>query len=280
MLDVAILGAGELGGAIAHVLALRDVARSIRLIDETAQAAAGKALDIAQAAPVEGFTTQVTGSQDIVGTASAAVVIVADKMKGGEWTGDAAGQLLVQIARMGGRRLIVCAGAGQRELVELGVRDAGFAPSAILGTAPEALAAGARALLALETNRSVKDIALTLLGAPPAQIVIPWDDVTIGGMAATRVLDEPSRRRVSAKVTALWPAGAHALACAAADAVSCYAGRSRRVISAFVSPEKPEMGRMRTVALPVSMGARGVETIGLDALAPNARTALDNARLR
>ena len=62
MREVAIVGAGELGGAVAHVLARRDVVRSIRSIDETGRVAAGKALDIAQAAPVEGFATKLTGT--------------------------------------------------------------------------------------------------------------------------------------------------------------------------------------------------------------------------
>ena len=61
MQDVAIIGAGELGGALAHVLARRDVASTIRLIDETGGVAAGKALDIMQSAPIERFATRVVG---------------------------------------------------------------------------------------------------------------------------------------------------------------------------------------------------------------------------
>src|SRR5262245_3871780 len=48
MQEVAIVGAGELGGAVAHVLARRDAVRSIVLADESGRVAAGKALDIAQ----------------------------------------------------------------------------------------------------------------------------------------------------------------------------------------------------------------------------------------
>ena len=62
MQEVAIVGAGELGGALAHVLARREAARTIRLIDDQGRVAEGKALDIAQAAPVEGFATQLSGS--------------------------------------------------------------------------------------------------------------------------------------------------------------------------------------------------------------------------
>ena len=62
MVEIAIVGAGELGGVTAHALARRNIASTIRLIDDRGRIAEGKALDIAQAAPIEGFATTVTGS--------------------------------------------------------------------------------------------------------------------------------------------------------------------------------------------------------------------------
>ena len=54
MHDVAIVGAGELGGALANALARSDlVGRSARRRDPGL--AAGKALDIVQSAAIEGF---------------------------------------------------------------------------------------------------------------------------------------------------------------------------------------------------------------------------------
>src|SRR5262245_64298936 len=78
MQDVAIVGAGELGGDLAHALARRDIVRSIRLIDAAGSVAAGKALDIMQSAPVEQFSTEVGGATDISYAAGAAVVVIAD----------------------------------------------------------------------------------------------------------------------------------------------------------------------------------------------------------
>ena len=49
---VAIIGAGPLGGALAHTLAARDRVREVRLIDDDERIAAGKAIDIRQASPV------------------------------------------------------------------------------------------------------------------------------------------------------------------------------------------------------------------------------------
>ena len=78
MNDVAIIGAGELGGSLAHVLARGNVARAIRLIDETGQVAAGKALDIAQAGPVENFSTELSGLPAIASDHAASFVLRLD----------------------------------------------------------------------------------------------------------------------------------------------------------------------------------------------------------
>src|SRR3989442_7685274 len=65
MSSVAIVGAGELGGLLAHVLARRDAVSDIRLIDDGGQVAFGKALDIMQAAAIEQFATRVAGAADL-----------------------------------------------------------------------------------------------------------------------------------------------------------------------------------------------------------------------
>ena len=100
MHDVAIIGAGELGGSLAHVLARRDVASAIRLIDETGGVAAGKALDIMQSAPIECFATRVSGSTELTSAAGAALLFVADRVSGGEWVDEDGLLLLKRIAQL------------------------------------------------------------------------------------------------------------------------------------------------------------------------------------
>jgi len=277
MIDVAIIGAGELGGSLAHVLARREIVRRIQLIDPAGQVAAGKALDIMQAGPVERFATPVTGSTDISRVAGAALVVVADQAKPAEGTDDLL--TLRQIAQLASRAVVVCAGADGRSLVERGVRELGYRRERLIGSAPEALAASVRALVALQTNGSVRDVALTVLGVPPANAVVTWEDATIGGVAATRVLDEPARRRLSAQVAPLWPPGPHALAHAAADAVAAVCGVSRRPLSCFVAPDDRAGRRSRAAALPLRLGPNGVTSVDEPTLSVAAQVALDNARL-
>jgi len=277
MIDVAIIGAGDLGGSFAHVLARRDIVRRIELIDPAGQVAAGKALDIRQAGPVEGFTTPVLGSTDLSRAAGAALVVIADYVKPPQ-DGDAL-LILRQLAQLASRSIVMCAGADGRELVERGVRELHYRREALLGSAPEALVASVRALVALQTNGSVRDVALTVLGMPPGHAVVNWDDATIGGFAATRVLNEPTLRRLSAHVAPLWPPGPHALAHAAAEAVGAICGVSRRAVSCFIAPDDRAGRRARCIALPVRLGLSGVTFVEEPTLSVAGRIALDNAML-
>jgi malate dehydrogenase len=277
MREVAIVGAGELGGAVAHVLARRDVVRSLVLVDESDRVAAGKALDIAQAAPVEGFATQLAGTTDISTVGGATVVIVAERFAGGPWSTEDGLLLLKLLTQTAPRAAIVCAGASYRELVERGVRDLRIDRRRLFGSAPEALAAGARALVALAVNGSPREVALSVLGVPPSHTVIPWEDATIGGYALNRQMDEPSRRRLAARIAALWPPGPYALASAAAAVVEAMAGRSRRVASCFVAPDISSGTRARTAALPVRFNAEGIASVIQPSLSVVEKVALDNA---
>jgi malate dehydrogenase len=277
MQEVAIVGAGGLGGAVAHALAQCDAVRAITLIDDVAGAAAGKALDIAQAAPVDGFTTRIRGTADLSAVAGTAVVVIADRFGKEEWQSEDGLMLLKRMKQLASTAVILCAGAAQRELVDRGVCELEMARHRLFGSAPEALAGGARALVALSLNASPRDVALAVLGVPPSQVVIPWNDATVAGFEISRVLDEPTRRRLGARVAALWPPGPQALAAAAVSAIASMAGKSRRLASCFIAPDTSTGLRTRTAAMPARLGPAGIVDILVPSLSVAEQVALDNA---
>jgi malate dehydrogenase len=277
MHDVVILGAGEQGGTLAHILARSATASIVRLVDDAGQVAAGKALDIMQAAPVEGFATRVSGHADLAAPPSGRIIVLADRVRGGEWQGDEALLLLKRMRSGAERSVLIAAGAYQREVVERGVRELGYTRERLVGTAPEALAGALRAIVAVEVDGSPRDVGLTILGVPPDQVVVPWDEATIGGFAATSVLDEAARRRIASRLARLWPPGPIALAAAARKAIQSVLGASRQSISAFVAPDDSMGRRFRTAALPVRLGSGGVMQVENVALSVHDRTALENA---
>jgi malate/lactate dehydrogenase len=277
MQHVAVLGAGELGGAIAHEVARRDVARAITLVDESGSVAAGKALDIAHAAPIEGFATTVVGTTDVSAVAGAAVIVIADRVAGREWRGDDGFALLTRVKQFAPRSVVLCAGASQRELVERGVLELKIHRQQLFGSASEGLTGGVRALVALALDGSPNDVALSVLGIPPSHTLVAWEDATAAGFALTRLLDEPARRRLAARVAALWPPGPHALAAAATKAIRSMAGRSRESVSCFVAPDTTSGTRTRTAALPVRLGPTGIVDVMMPSLSVVEKVALENA---
>src|SRR5688572_28213115 len=96
---IAVIGAGALGGAIAHKLAERDRVGEVRLIDGDERIARGKALDIGQSGPVQGFSARVTAAGTIAAAAGADAIVLADAANGqGEHSGEGGLALLRQLA--------------------------------------------------------------------------------------------------------------------------------------------------------------------------------------
>jgi malate dehydrogenase len=279
MHQVAIIGAGEVGGLLAHALARRNVASDIVLIDDNERAAQGKALDIAQAAPIEGFASRVSGTADTAVAAGATIVALADPFGATALGGESALLVLKRLRQFAPRTLIVCADASHRELVERGVRELHMDRTRLIGSAPEALVAGARALVAIETGNLPRDVTLTAIGVPPHHIVVPWEDATIGGFGLTRVLSEPEKRRLDLRVTALWPPGPYALAAAAVKTIDAVLKRSEGLVVCFVAPDDSAGLRTRAAALPVRLGDTGVIEVVLPEMSVRERVQLDNAML-
>jgi malate dehydrogenase len=72
---IALVGAGNIGGTLAHLAGLKELG-DVVLYDVFGGVAAGKALDIMQSGPVDGFDALMTGGSDISAIKGADVVIV------------------------------------------------------------------------------------------------------------------------------------------------------------------------------------------------------------
>ena len=275
---IAILGAGSLGGALAHKLAGRDRVRAVRLIDPVSGVAAGKALDIQQAGPVERFDTRVTAATEIDAVIGAAAVVVtgpADRPEE-DWQGEAALALLGRVAGLTRRAPIVCAGASQGPLVAIGVQQLGIDRLRIFGSAPGALVSGLRALVALEAGVSPGEVAINLLGVPPAHPVVPWNSATICGYPLEDTLSPPQLARLRDRVAQLWPPGPFVLASAASRVVEALvAGGARRTFTCFVGESAGDRPGAQSVG--VTLGPGGIKKILPATLSRVEQVRLDNA---
>jgi malate dehydrogenase len=260
---IAIIGAGEIAGAVARALAVRSRVDLVRLIDANGSVAAGKALDLRQSGPISGSDTRIESATDVAAASGAAVVVLADGAGGVEWTGEAGLALLRRLAKSGGldRAALICAGATQRVLMQQAFDELGLVRRRVIGSAPESLAATARAVVAAEARAASNQVALTVLGRPPDRIAIPWNEASIGGHSVSALLNPPQVSRIERRVRGLWPPGPNALGTAAAlfcEAVAC---GSRRIFSAFVSLDRDNGTKAPVCAWPVVIGPSGLERV-------------------
>src|SRR5271165_3420443 len=72
---IALIGAGQIGGTLAHLAAVKELG-DVVLFDIVEGVPQGKALDLAESAPVEGFNAKIAGANDYAAIAGADVVIV------------------------------------------------------------------------------------------------------------------------------------------------------------------------------------------------------------
>ncbi len=72
---ITLIGAGQIGGTLAHLIALKSLA-DVVLFDVAEGLAKGKALDISQSSPVEGFNINLKGTSDYNDTKNSDVIII------------------------------------------------------------------------------------------------------------------------------------------------------------------------------------------------------------
>jgi malate dehydrogenase len=278
-MDVAIIGAGELGSALAHRLAARDRVRRVRLIDELAGRAAGTALDIAQAAPISSSSTSITHGSDMADAIGCHAVVFADRADASRSPGreDTDLATLRRAVDLVADAVFVFGRAEQRALIERGVNELHVRPGRLIGSAPLALASAVRALVALEADAAPADVSLTLAGIPPARAVVSWTAATIAGTPVEALLTPPQIARLDARIGYLWPPGPHALASAAAEVCEALSTGGHRAFPCFVWVDGEFGARRQVVALPVRVGPSGLASIARLHLSPGERIRLENA---
>jgi malate dehydrogenase len=268
---VAIIGAGALGGALAHKLAVRSRVTEVRLIDDQEAVARGKALDILQAGPVEGFGTLVTGHGTILAGAGADAIVIADTADG-EHSGEAGLALIRRLESSGRGAPVLFAGVTQRELMSRCGTELGMPPTRLLGSAPLALASALRALSAVVLDCSAVEISLNVVGVPPKHAVVGWQEATVSGQPLTGVMAAHDIAALTARIDGLWPPGPYSLASAAARVAEGVCWGSRRRYTCFV-----DVGRGRIVAMPVELKRGGISRVIEPVLTSKERTLLENA---
>jgi malate dehydrogenase len=248
---VAILGAGPIGAAIAHKLAERGRCREIRLVDENAAVAAGKALDIQQSGPIGHFDTKLIATDSALAPAGAAAIVVADDLQSGEWQGDKGLARIGQLVRAGTTAPFVFAGPNQPWLIEAAHTELKIPADRLVGTAASGLVSALRAVVSVELGFGNVDLAVT--GRPPA-FVIGWSSAAVDGSLVTDRIPAHRLAAISQSIGRLWPPAPQAIAAPTARIVEGLVDGSRTLHQAMTILDGEFGARGVAALLPLRLG--------------------------
>ena len=280
---ISLIGAGNIGGTLAVLAGLKELG-DITLFDIAEGIPQGKALDIAQSSPIEGFNAAVTGANDYAALADSDVVIVTAGVarKPGMSRDDLIGintkvmnQVGVGIKNHCPNAFVICITNPLDVMVGVLQRASGLPAAKVVGMAGVLDSARFRLFLAEEFNVSVEDVTAFVLGGHGDTMVplvrysavagIPVPDlIKMGWSSDARIAEIVQRTRDGgAEIVGLLKTGSafYAPASSAIEMADAYLKDKKRLLpcAAYVDGAYGLDGLY--VGVPVIIGAGGIERI-------------------
>jgi malate dehydrogenase len=195
---ITIVGAGNVGATTAHIAATRRLG-DIVLIDIVKGLAEGKALDIAEAAPVQLYDLSIVGTIDWEKTAGSDIVIITSGLprKPGmsrddllAKNADIVKDVSKQVVKYSPDCIVIVVCNPLDAMVYTAAKVTGFPKNRIMGMAGALDSARFSCFLASELGVSVEDIKCTLMGGHGDDMVPLPRFTSVGGISVTELLDE------------------------------------------------------------------------------------------
>jgi len=288
---VTVIGAGQVGATTAHLLALKQLG-DITLIDIVEGLAQGKALDISQSAPVEGFGVSVQGTTDFGAMAASQLVIITAGLprKPGMSREDLlaanaaiVGPIAERIAKTCPEAVVIVVTNPLDVMVALTLQRTGFPRSRVMGMAGVLDSARLRACIAQRLGVAPTAVSAMMLGSHGELMVPVVSSITVDGQpAATRLTAEELAQLIQrardggAEMVALLKQGSAFYA--PASGVVEMAGailQNRHAVLPVCAWLDGEYGlREVCIGVPAQLGTGGIERIVELPLSPQEREAL------
>ena len=293
---IALIGAGNIGGTLAHLAAQKELG-DVVLFDIAEGVPQGKALDLSQCGPVQGFDAKVTGTNDYKDIAGADVVIVTAGVprKPGMSRDDLLGINLNVMKAVGKgikkhcpKAFVICI-TNPLDAMVWALREYSDLPhNKVVGMAGVLDSARFSTFLAEEFDVSVRDVSSFVLGGHGDTMVpvveystirgIPIPDLIKMKMSTKRRIDAIVKRTRSGggEIVGLLKTGSafYAPAASAISMAEAYLGDQKRILpcAAHLTGQYGVDGLY--VGVPASIGAGGIEEVIEIKLNPEAKKGL------
>ncbi len=288
---IALIGAGMIGGTLAHLAALKHLG-DVVLFDVIDGLPQGKALDLLEAGPIEGYDVLIQGTgsyQDIVG-ADVCIVTAGVPRKPGMSRDDLLGTnaKIIRAVAAGIRQhapsaFVIVLTNPLDAMVTLLKRETSFPKARVVGMAGVLDSSRYRTFIAQELKVSVTSVAAMVLGGHGDDMVPVRSACTVGGVPVSRLLPgakldaiEARTRQAGGEIVGLLKTGSafYSPAAAAIQMADAYLNDRKAVLPCAAYLEGEYGLRDLYLGVPVQIGAGGVERVVEMELTPAERDAL------
>ena len=173
MSKISLIGAGQIGGTLAHLIGLKELANEVVLFDVASGIAKGKALDIAQSSSVDGFNVKFSGTDNYEDIKDSDVIIITAGVprKPGMSRDDLLGinlKIIKQVAegikKYSPNAFVICITNPLDVMVMAFQKYSGLPTNKVVGMAGILDSSRFKLFLSLELNVPVKEINAMVMG--------------------------------------------------------------------------------------------------------------------
>ena len=173
MTKISLIGAGQIGGTLAHLIGLKELANEVVLFDVASGIAKGKALDIAQSSSVDGFNVKFSGTDNYEDIKDSDVIIITAGVprKPGMSRDDLLGinlKIIKQVAegikKYSPNAFVICITNPLDVMVMAFQKYSGLPTNKVVGMAGILDSSRFKLFLSLELNIPVKEIHAMVMG--------------------------------------------------------------------------------------------------------------------
>jgi malate dehydrogenase len=291
---VTVIGSGNVGATLAQRLVDRELA-DVVMIDILEGVPQGKALDLAEAGPVEGYDCSVIGTNDYKDTAGSDIVVITAGIarKPGMSRDDLlntnskiVGECTRSAVAVSPNSILIVVSNPLDAMCHVALRASGFPKHRVIGMAGVLDSARFRTFIAMELNVSVENVTAFVLGGHGDTMVPLPRFSTVAGIPITELLSAEAIDRLvkrtangGAEIVQLLKTGSayYAPSAAVAEMVEAILLDKKKILPCAVYLEGEYGIRDLYVGVPVKLGARGLEEIVQIKLAPHEQAALQKS---
>ena len=165
MSKISLIGAGQIGGTLAHLIGIKELVNEVVLFDVASGVAKGKALDIAQSSSVDGFDVKFSGTDDYKDIKGSDVIIITAGVprKPGMSRDDLLG-INLKIKKNSPDAFVICITNPLDVMVMAFQKFSGLSPNKVVGMAGILDSSRFKLFLSEEFSVPVKEIEAMVMG--------------------------------------------------------------------------------------------------------------------